>query len=84
MTLKLLRTHFARVHGSIVKQPSVIARILYSAPGPPSSEPDTGIARIRIISATPEKKPRARGTPRGPMDPRASTPRDIEACRSPL
>ena len=39
---------------------------------------------IRITAARPEKKPRARGTPRGPRDPRASTPRDIEACRSPL
>ncbi len=28
-------------------------------------------------------EPRARGTPGVPMDPRASTPRDIEACRSP-
>jgi hypothetical protein len=29
-------------------------------------------------------KTRARGTPRVPEDPRASTPRDIEACRSPV
>jgi len=31
----------------------------------------------------PEKEPRARGTPGAQLDPRASTPRDIEACRSP-
>jgi hypothetical protein len=32
----------------------------------------------------PEKEPRARGTPGVQLDPRASTPRDIEACRSPV
>ena len=31
----------------------------------------------------PEEEPRARGTPGAQKDPRASTPRDIEACRSP-
>ena len=31
----------------------------------------------------PEEEPRARGTPGVQKDPRASTPRDIEACRSP-
>jgi hypothetical protein len=31
----------------------------------------------------PEEEPRARGTPGIQKDPRASTPRDIEACRSP-
>ena len=37
----------------------------------------------RSPNRSPGKKPRARGTPRVLMDPRASTPRDIEACRSP-
>jgi hypothetical protein len=42
------------------------------------------VGRIPSSSAVPEKVPRARGTPRVQTDPRASTPRDIEACRSPV
>ena len=39
--------------------------------------------RLSGRSASPGKEPRARGTPGVQKDPRASTPRDIEACRSP-
>jgi hypothetical protein len=41
------------------------------------------VVKIRLRCASADK-PRARGTPRVLMDPRASTPRDIEACRSPV
>ena len=51
--------------------PSAIARILYRGPGK---------ARLHDLCARPQ--PRARGTPGVQKDPRASTPRDIEACRS--
>jgi len=39
--------------------------------------------RVRENPHRPEEEPRARGTPGVQKDPRASTPRDIEACRSP-
>ena len=51
----------------------VIARILY--------RPRAG-RLLKSTSSLPSKRTRARGTPRVPEDPRASTPRDIEACRS--
>ena len=38
--------------------------------------------RVRENPHRPEEEPRARGTPGVQKDPRASTPRDIEACRS--
>ena len=40
--------------------------------------------RVREDPHRPEEEPRARGTPGVQLDPRASTPRDIEACRSPV
>jgi hypothetical protein len=54
--------------------PSTIARILYRGPGQ---------ARL-LCSPAASPQPRARGTPGVQLDPRASTPRDIEACRSPV
>jgi hypothetical protein len=40
-------------------------------------------AGYAVVQPPLTKEPRARGTPRVLTDPRASTPRDIEACRSP-
>ena len=71
----------------------------FAAPGTPSwCGVDAGLARYPATNCRPPgKEPRARGTPgsgrtyvyarvrkQGCSDPRASTPRDIEACRSPL
>ncbi len=54
---------------------SVIARILWSAPGRPHSQ----------LSAARSRKNRRRAGRQGSdKDPRASTPRAIEACRSPV
>ena len=41
-------------------------------------------AGYAVVQPPLSKEPRARGTPRVLTDPRASTPRDIEACRSPF
>jgi len=57
-----------------ISRASAIARILYRGPGP---------ARLLCSFCRPPQ-PRARGTPGVQEDPRASTPRDIEACRSPV
>ena len=55
------------------KKASVIARILCDAGCVVAENPIRPPSKIA---------PRARGTPSGLPDPRASTPRDIEACRS--
>jgi hypothetical protein len=59
--------------------------IFGQAPGPPALQhwmPGLpGIQHAATCRPPGNREPRARGTPGVPMDPRASTPRDIEACR---
>jgi len=53
------------------------------APSPVFFSQGAGYARLRPVAAALEKEPRVRGTLRVQTDPRASTPRDVEACRVP-
>ena len=71
---RLLRMRRRKFRRADVKQPSVIARVLCQAPGPPVFHCEFPVA---------SKAEGARNA-RVPMDPRTSTPRDIEACRSPV
>ena len=73
----------ADITDSLFKQPRLHCDGLANAP-PPGFLNRRRDRLQSCLPPAPQRKPRARGTPGVPMDPRASTPRDIEACRSPL
>ncbi len=70
-TANAARAGFSRFAPRQAPSPGFLSR----RRGPPAFQPPL---RSR------ERNPRARGTPKVLMDPRASTPHSIEACRSPM